>query len=178
MSAIGRGRYFLECNSTITNSSITSTTITTSAITASTIDMNGGVITSAGLPTNYSDVVNKQYVDNAIAAAIAGGGGGGGVTPITVTLSGTAYTTISSATRGQARISVKNLITSGPSGSWEIVKSEPSMNPEITRLSLCAGQTTGEKLELEWPVSGALQLHKTGVNYDGTYQVVVYMNSN
>lgn len=175
MSAFGRGKYILECGSTITNSNVNNTNITTSAITASTIDMNGGVITSAGLPVNYSDVVNKQYVDNAIAL---GGGGGSGIVPIIITLTGTAYTTISSLTRGQARISVKNLISFGPSGSFEIVKSEPTMSAEVSRLSLSPGLTTGEKLELSWPISGALSMRKTGVNYDGTYQVFVYMNSN
>ena len=155
MSAFGRGKYILECGSSVTNSGITN----------SSIDMNGGVITTAGTPVNPTDVANKAYVD-ATATAVT----------TTITLTGTAYTVISPLTSGQARISVKNVVPYGPSGSFETTKSESTMGAEYTRLTLSHGLTTGEALDISWPSGSGIKLKKTGVNYDGQYRIKLYIN--
>ena len=143
-----RANHIIECNGKVKDSTITS----------SSIDMNGAVITSHSQPINDTDVVNKEYVDEKI-------------TTITVTLTGISYSQISSAQSGVIDIHVKNIIPDGPSASFNLVKSSPSMNPGFVRFASCAGDTTGEKLKLRWSPGSGIEIRKTGLGYDGDYKV-------
>jgi len=93
-----------------------------------------------------------------------------------VTLSGTAYTTILTELEGTYFISVKNVVTNGPSANFSITKSEPTVTPVINTLSQNPGVGSGELLELRRSASSNLELHKTDVNYDGDYTVTIYGN--
>lgn len=157
MSAFSRGTYIIECNSKVKNSSITE----------STIDMDGGVITNHGIPINGTDVVNKDYVDSAT---------GTGIPTVTITLSGTSFVTILSEQKGDIFISVKNIITNGPSASFQLSKSEASKQSSYVRMSSSAGLNTQEKLDIRWSPNSGIELKKTGVNYDGDYKVKYILN--
>lgn len=152
-----KGRYHLDCNSEIRNSSI---------------DMNGGVITSHGTPINGTDVVNKDYVD---AAVLAGGGGGGCDQPSvsdTITLTSTNWTTAANVLVGNITITIKNIITNGPSAAFVLCKSEQTRDTSYFRNATCSGLTTNERLEIRWLSNSPIEVRKTGSNYDGTYKVI------
>jgi hypothetical protein len=154
MFAFTRGTHYLDCNSVVTNSSITN----------SSIDMNGGVITNHGTPVNGTDVVNKDYVDS-----IAGTGN-----PVyTVTLTGTAYTLVVNLFKGVVRMQVKNIVTNGPSASFELSKSESSQDPSYVRTMSSAGIGTNERLHARWIPGSGIEIKKSGVNYDGQYKVKI-----
>ncbi len=151
------GTSYITCGSVITNTSISN----------STIDMNGGVITNAGLPTNGTDVANKNYVDSISS----------GIPIINITLSSTTYTTIINVTQGNLQLFIKNVVSGGPSAIFTVNKSDPSRYPTIDRMSSDAGLTTFERLQIKWDPNGYPQLQKTGVNYDGVYQVKYLLNN-
>lgn len=154
--AFTRGRIIAECNSTITDSSITN----------STIDMNGGIITSAGTPINGTDVANKDYVDSVSS----------GIGIIIITLTNTFYTTILSNQEGNLQLYIKNLVTNGPSASFTLSKSEPSRQTSYVRTTSSSGLNTLEKLDIRWNPNSGVELKKTGINYDGDYQIKYILN--
>lgn len=151
--AISRGNHIIDCNGYVINSSIEK----------SSIDMNGEVITSHGTPVNGTDVVNKDYINNLISFEI-------------VTLTGIDFTTILSHTEGDIFISVKNIIPNGPSGSFQLSKSEPSRYSSYTRMSSSAGITTNERLDIRWNPNTGIELKKTGIGYDGEYRIKYIFN--
>ncbi|HEY9703578.1 MAG TPA: hypothetical protein V6C58_14110 [Allocoleopsis sp.] len=161
--AFSKGNYHLTCGAKIQDSVITN----------STIDMGGNRITNVGDPIDPQDAATKAYVDS------VGGGGGGGseLVTVTVTLTGTSYTTIASDLQGDIYISVKNIISNGPSANFQVSKSEASRYPSYTRLTSSAGLTTLERLEVQWNPSSPLQLRKTGTAYNGMYRVKMIKNT-
>lgn len=153
-----RGSLYLDCGSLVNKS-----TITNSSIYTSTINMNGGVITNLGVPVNLTDSVNKQYVDDLVS----------GVNTIYITLTNTVYTTVSSFTSGTATLDVKNVVSGGPSATFNISKNDQTRFANPTRLTSQAGNTTNEKLEIDWSPNGPLRIKKTGTNYDGQYKIIL-----
>lgn len=95
---------------------------------------------------------------------------------ITVTLTGTAFSTITTDTEGAFLISVKNIVTDGPSAVFSITKNEGTELPSINTLSSSPGTGTGEVLELQWNVAGDLELRKDGIAHDGDYTVTIFGN--
>lgn len=154
--AISRGKIIAECGSIITNSSITETTI----------DMDGGIITSAGTPINGTDVANKDYVDSVSS----------GLDIVIISLTSTIYTTILNNQYGNLQLYIKNLVTNGPSASFTLNKSEPSRQTSYVRTTSSAGLNTLEKLDIRWNPNSGVQLKKTGINYDGDYQIKYILN--
>lgn len=128
--------------------------------------MSGGVITNHGTPVNSNDVVNKSYVDSLSS----------GIPTVTVTLTGTAYTTILAQQYGDFYISVKNLVSNGPSATFIINKSEASRETTYTRFSSSAGLGTMERLDLRWLPNSGVELRKTNTGYDGQYRVQYILN--
>lgn len=126
--------------------------------------MSGNVITNHGTPVNGTDAVNKDYVDNLVST-------GTGMTEVTITLTGTAYTSAIPETKGVLSISIKNIIPNGPSAAFYISKSESSGLASEMRLLNTPGAGSGELLELKWDPLGNVQIRKTGAAYDGTYKV-------
>lgn len=96
---------------------------------------------------------------------------------VTVTLTGTAYSIITTETEGSFLLSVKNDVTDGPAANFSITKNEPGQLPSITTITSAPGVGTGEFLELQWNTAGDLELHKTGINYDGDYTVTIFGNA-
>jgi hypothetical protein len=132
-----------------------------SAISSSTIDMNSGVITSHSMPTVPSDVANKEYVDLRSDSVVI------------VNLTGTSYTTISSALTGNFRIYVSNIVTNGPCATFSLVKNNSSVYPGYTRNSSISGTTTQEKLDISWDPGTGIALKKTGNQYNGQYRIKI-----
>lgn len=155
--AFTRANHIIDCNGQILNSSISS----------SSIDMNNSVIINHNTPVNGTDVVNKDYVDNSVS---------NGVSTILINLSGTAYTTILSDTEGDIYISVKNIVTGGPSASFQLSKSDQLKHMHYIRMSSSAGTSTEERLNIRWEPSSNIELRKTGLNYDGQYRIKYIKN--
>lgn len=151
--AITRGTHIVDCNGQVTNSSITN----------STINMNGGVITSHGTPVNGSDVGNKDYIDSRIS--------GTGIPIVTVTLTNTNYMTAVAIQSGAILLLIKNVVTNGPSATFMLSKSEGTREASIFRFTSSDGLNTNEKLNVKWEIGTGIELHKTGINYDGEYRI-------
>lgn len=161
MFAMFSGTANITCNSTVSNSTITT----------SSIDMNGAVITNGGTPVNPGDLVNKAYADALVISA-----SGSVISTVTVTLSGTTYTTVIGNTSGSFIISVKNVISGGPCATFTTSKNDPSQFSNNVRTTSSAGLNTYERLNIQWPVNGGIQIHKTGTHYDGTYTCKIISN--
>jgi hypothetical protein len=124
--------------------------------------MNGKIITNHGTPLNSMDVANKAYVDSQ----------SGGVTS-SVTLTGTAYSSVSIITTGCIMIFVKGDTANSPSAIFEIVKNNPNKNGVKNRICSVPGNLTGELLEISWLPNSGLRLRKTGSNFNGLYTVKI-----
>ncbi|CAK0773759.1 hypothetical protein CCP3SC1AL1_690003 [Gammaproteobacteria bacterium] len=133
----------------------------------SSIDMDGGVITNHGTPVDPLDVVNLAYLDTLEA----------NLPSVIITLTGTAYTTILNVLRGTYTISVTNIIVDGPCATFMISKNQSNRYPSFMRLNSHAGETTLERLELQWNPTSGIQLKKNGPAYDGTYKIVYLANA-
>ena len=155
--AFTKANHIIDCGGKVRNAYIDNTDI----------DMAGKVITSHGTPLNPPDVANKQYVDD-IAASV--------IKSTTVTLTGTNYSLINSDLSGDLQVSIKNLIPGGPSASFTLVKSESGRQPSYTRSGSSAGISTNERLDVKWDPGDGLSLKKTGINYNGTYQIRIVKN--
>lgn len=156
--SISRGNHIIDCNGKVLNSSIEN----------SNIDMNGGVITSHGTPLNSTDVVNKAYVDSITAS---------GIPLIILSLFSVNYTNIlPTVLSGDIFISVKNIVSGGPSASFQLSKSESSKYPSYTRISSSSGINTNEKIDIKWDPGINIQIRKTGQNYDGDYKIKYILN--
>ena len=91
----------------------------------------------------------------------------------TVSLSGTAYTSISTSQRGAFCITAYGEVDGSPSATFNISKATIATGPSISRITSSPGDITKEKLELRWNASSNLELHKDDINYDGTYFVKI-----
>jgi hypothetical protein len=153
MSTVG----FSKSNSTIKNG----------VILKSIIDMNGSVITSHGTPVADTDVPNKAYVDASSSS---------GIPSLNITLSSTSWTSVSVLETGDFTVSIKNMVSGGPSGNFLLTKNESSRQASIIRNSSSAGLTTEERLEMIWPINDGIYLRKNKTGYDGTYQIKYISN--
>lgn len=154
MSIVG----FSKSNSKIENGNIYN----------SKIDMNSGIITNHNTPILGTDVVNKNYCDSRSIPSIPS---------INISLSGTVWTTILLDQDGDFEISVKNMISGGPSARFMLSKNDASRQASIIRVTSCAGVTTEERLEIRWLANDGIDLRKNKPNYDGTY-LVKYISNN
>ena len=155
--AISRGNHIIDCNGKVINSTIENTSI----------DMNGGVITSHGAPVDPGDVVNKTYVDSLAA----------GIPLIDITLSSTNYTSaLPLVLQGDIYISVKSLVSGGPSGTFQLSKAHPSRGTSYTRTTSSSGLTSNERLEIKWDPNAGIEVRKNGINYDGVYRIKYILN--
>jgi hypothetical protein len=159
MFSVKKGTIYLDCNSKINNTSITN----------SSINMNGGVISSHGMPLFPTDVTSKQYVDSIFESNFL---------DVNVMLVSTNWTPFTiSILSGQLRVSVKNIVTGGPSGSFDLTKSISNSGACISRTSSMAGQNTNERIELRWLSNTTVEIRKTGIFYDGFYNIKLYLNN-
>lgn len=148
----------------VSNGIIEDGIVRNSDINTSTIDMNNGVITTHGTPVNNLDVVNKLYIDNRIKT-------------FTINLSGTSPTVLPiSITKGSLTLSIFSIINNGPTASFNLNKSYTSINGAIHRTNASAGQSSYERLMMDWPSGGTPRIYKTGTNYDGIYQIFLMPN--
>lgn len=92
---------------------------------------------------------------------------------INVTLTGTAYTSISTETNGSFVILVKNLVVDGPSAVFSITKNDPAALPSINTMASTPGTGTLEILELQWNPGMDIELRKNGPAHDGIYQITI-----
>ncbi len=143
--------------------------IRNSSITTSSIDMNSGVITSHGTPIADTDVVNKLYIDNRIRT-------------YTINLTGTSPSNLiippsTNILKGDLTISIISISSpGGPSAKFFLSKSHQSLEGSVHRISTSAGFTTQERLRIEWNSASTPVVYKTGINYDGVYQVFLIPN--
>jgi hypothetical protein len=154
-----KGTTIASCNSLIQNSNITTTAISRSSINSTTINMNGGVIVNAGTPVNPTDVVNKNYVDNALT----------NYDIYNITLTNTNFTQIIPKLFGSITLNVTSNVSGGPSATFSASKNTANKYPSIVRFTSGAGIGTYERLEISWPPNSGILLRKNGVNYDGGY---------
>ncbi len=157
-------------NNFVSNGIIENGKVRNSQITTSSIDMNDSIITSHIDPINYKDVSNKGYVDKKVKV-------------FNITLSGTNTTDIilppysTNIYSGNLIINIVNISTpDGPNATFNITKSNQNNIGAIHRTSTSAGTTTLERLMVIWPANSTPKVYKTGLNYDGVYQVFIIPN--
>lgn len=142
------------------NSYIDGGSIKNVEITSSSLDMNLNNITNVKDPINPQDAATKNYIDNNINKS-------------NVSLSGTSYSLISTELTGAFIITVTSLVTDGPMAIFKLGKSKSTKHAHIIRDISAPGDTTKEQLNIRWlPLTG-IELHKTGVNYDGDYCIKI-----
>lgn len=68
--------------------------------------------------------------------------------------------------------------TGGPSATFTACKTTSGVDGSHSRLSSCGGIGTGERLKMYWYSGNTIQFAKTGINYNGTYQIQVNILGN
>ncbi len=126
---------------------------------------------------NYDGNYKIRIFRNITDISCATPSSGTDITTLTIGLTGTNYSNVISDTSGTMFVSVKNVVTDGPSSHFQISKSESSQSGDITRLTNSFGATSLEYLELRWLSGSGVELRKTGINYDGNYQIKIIKNS-
>jgi hypothetical protein len=92
----------------------------------------------------------------------------------TVNLNGTAPTTISgSILTGAFTVEVTAIVSNGPCATFQISKNSTGSFPSIMRLTSSAGALSNERLLISWPPNSSIQISKTGVNYNGQFQLKI-----
>ena len=142
------------------NSYIDGGTITNVDITSSTLDMDLNRITSVQDPIDPQDAVTKKYIDDKLNEA-------------NITLTQTNYTLISTLLKGAYMLTINAIIEDGPVATFHIAKSKNTKQAHIVRLTSAPGDSSLEQLEVRWLPSTGIELHKTGLNYDGLYTVKI-----
>ncbi len=140
----------------VTNASIGNCNITTS-----TLDMNLQNITNVNDPVNNQDAATKKYVDNL------------DISITNINLTGTSTSVISSSLKGSFIIKVENLVLNGPSGVFNVTKSEALRDGHCNRISASPGYNTNITLRVSWPPNSGILLFKTGNDFDGSYKIKI-----
>lgn len=143
MFAFSKANHSITCNGKISNS---------------TIDMNGGIITAHGLPQTGTDVVNKNFIDTLLIKN-------------QVSLIDTDETLVSTATSGTFMMIIKNVVFGGPSGGFMMSKNESVSETSFTRLVSSPGINSEEKINLRWSPGQGIYMSKSGLNYNGLYNI-------
>ena len=68
--------------------------------------------------------------------------------------------------------------TGGPSATFTASKTTAGVDGNSTRLTMCGGLGTGERLRMYWSSGNTIQFSKTGINYNGTYQISIFSLTN
>lgn len=68
--------------------------------------------------------------------------------------------------------------TGGPSATFTACKTTSGVDGNSSRLSSCGGISTKERIRMYWYSGNTIQFSKTGINYNGTYQVQLNILSN
>lgn len=148
-------------SSILVNSSIGSSAISGSSITTSSIDMDMQNITNVKDPVQPQDATTKKYVDDLQ------------IVFTTTTLTATTGSIISSNLKGSYVITITNEILNGPSGIFNVTKSESTQNAHIVRTVATPGLSSNVTLNITWPIGSGILLYKTGPSYDGSYRVKI-----
>ena len=164
MSVFFEGNGYFD-GSQLINSTVSNNAITTSAISACTIDMlsttgNYTVISNVKDPILPQDAATKKYVDTLGLVS-------------TITLTNTDKTTIATNLKGSFIITITNLVLNGPSGIFNITKSEGSQNAHIVRTAAAPGLATNTLLQITWPPNSSILLNKSNNSYDGSYLIKI-----
>lgn len=91
----------------------------------------------------------------------------------TISLSGTTKYTLDlkKYQRVSGIISITSSVSNGPSAIFTFSKNDKTQAFSIIRVVNCPGQTSLERLRLEWLANDRLKVYKTGSNYDGAYDI-------
>lgn len=66
----------------------------------------------------------------------------------------------------------------GPSATFTACKTTSSVDGSHSRLSSCGGIGTGERLKMYWNAGNTIQFAKTGINYNGSYELMINVLTN
>jgi hypothetical protein len=160
MSTFFEGNAYID-GGQLQNAIVANTSIGNCSITTSSLDMNLQNITNVKDPINNQDAATKKYVDDL------------GIVISILSLSGTTNTTVSSSLKGSFVIKVENLILNGPSGVFNVVKSEAFRDGHCNRIAASPGYNTDTTLRISWPANSGILLRKTGSGFDGSYKVKI-----
>lgn len=152
---------FFEGNGFIDGGQIQNVLINNCDITTSSLDMNMENITNVKDPINDQDAATKKYIDNL------------DITIGEIELESTNNTNISSKLMGSYVVKIENLIPNGPSGIFNITKSNTNFYGQCNRLTASPGYMTNNTLIVSWPPNSGILLRKTQSSYDGEYKVKI-----
>ena len=163
--------FFFDSNSysnksILTNSTVTNCLISSSAINTTSLDMYDSLgqyqnIINVKDPINPQDAATKHYVDYL------------GII-YTITLNGTSPVLFSNTLKGCFVITITNIVLNGPCAIFNVIKNEASHQAQIIRTAAAPGYTdTLNLLHITWPINSGLYLSKSGIGYDGSYQLKI-----
>jgi len=157
------GNFYMD-QSYVLNSSIGTSVFTGGVIRTSSIDMlssagNFQFISNVRSPLLPNDAAIKQYVDNL------------GIVINDITLVQTNNTSIGNNNIGSYTVTITNLVTNGPSGTFHITKNDASITGHVNRITACPGSGSTCLLNISWPSYSTPLLSKTSNLYDGAYRV-------
>ena len=122
--------------------------------------------TGIPVPELPTDLVDKNYVDTAIAEQVKTQFGG-----IEVRLEGTKRSDVCSLRNGSYVITVNGLLDRSLNGIFHLSRTADSPVATVSLASSSSDSGTNTRLHLEWLVNEPLRLYKDGPDYDDMYVV-------